>query len=136
MLGIIGAGAIGKYLAKKASAFGMKVVYHNRRQLAVEEEAKHELTYYSKVEDLLSAAGVVSIGCPLNSQTTNLISHEQFASMRYNTFLVNTAPGPVIDEDALIDAMESGKVTRAGLDVFCDEPKIKEYFKSSDRVIL
>lgn len=136
VLGIVGAGAIGKHLAKKASAFGMRVLYHNRRQLTLEEEAKYGLMYCSKLEDLLGASDVISINCPLNSQTTKLIARDQFAAMRDGAFFVNTARGPVIDEDALIDALESGKITRAGLDVFCDEPDIKEYFKLSDKVIL
>ena len=135
-LGIVGAGAIGKYLATKAAAFNMKLAYHNRKPLPREEEERYGLTYYAKLKDLLAASDVVSISCPLNKQTTNLISHDQFAAMKNGCFLVNTARGPVVDEDALIQALESGKVTRAGLDVFHNEPKINNYFKTSDKVVV
>jgi lactate dehydrogenase-like 2-hydroxyacid dehydrogenase len=135
-LGIVGAGTIGKYLAKKAAAFNMKIAYHNRRQLSKEDEERYGLTYYSTLEDLLAASDVVSVNCPLNEKTTNLISHKQFAAMKDGSFLVNTARGPVVDEDALIAALESGKLVRAGLDVFHNEPHIKEYFKTSDKVVV
>ena len=135
-LGIVGAGAIGKYTALKAAVFNMKVAYHNRRQLSKEEEERYGLTYYPTLNELLAASDVVSISCPLNKETTNLISHDQFAAMKDGCFLVNTSRGPVVDEDALIAALESGKVTRAGLDVFHNEPHIKDYFKRSDKVVL
>ncbi|EXJ83396.1 hypothetical protein A1O1_07018 [Capronia coronata CBS 617.96] len=135
-LGIIGAGAIGKYVAKKAVVFNMKIVYHNRRQLPKEEEDRYGLTYYLKLEDLLAASDVVSVSCPLNQQTTNLLSYDEFAAMKDGAFLVNTARGPVVNEDALIQALESGKVTRAGLDVFHNEPNIKEYFRTSEKVVV
>lgn len=135
-LGIVGAGAIGKRLASRASAFNMNLIYHNRRQLSPQDEAKYKLTYYSQLNDLLAASDVVSISCPLNAETQNLMSREQFAAMKDGAFLVNTARGPVVDEDALIEALESGKVTRAGLDVFHDEPKIKDYFRTSEKIVV
>lgn len=135
-LGIVGAGAIGKYLARKAAAFNMKIAYHNRRQLSKQEEEQYGLTYYASLKELLAVSHVVSINCPLNKQTTNMISHDQFAAMKDGCFFINTARGPVVDEDALIQALESGKVTRAGLDVFHNEPHIKDYFRTSDKVVL
>lgn len=135
-LGIVGAGSIGKYLAKKAAAFNMKLAYHNRRQLSADDEGTYGLTYYSSLEELLAVSDVVSISCPLNAETTNLISHKQFVAMKDGAYFVNTSRGPVVDEDALIQALESGKVTRAGLDVFHNEPRIREYFRTSDKVIV
>jgi len=135
-LGIVGAGAIGKYMAVKAKVFNMKVAYHNRRQLSKEDEEKYSLTYYPELSDLLAISDVVSVNCPLNKETTGLISYDQFAAMKDGAFLVNTARGPVVDEQALIQALESGKITRAGLDVFDNEPKINDYFKTSDKVVL
>ncbi|KAK6371210.1 hypothetical protein LTS17_008941 [Exophiala oligosperma] len=135
-LGIVGAGAIGKYLARKAAAFNMKLAYHNRKRLPDEEEEKYGLTYHPSLNGLLGASDVVSVNCPLNKQTENLISTEEFAAMKDGAFLVNTARGPVVDEDALIRALESGKVTRAGLDVFANEPRINDYFRTSDKVVL
>lgn len=135
-LGIVGAGAIGKYLARKAAAFNMKIAYYNRKQLPREDEEKYGLTYHPTLNELLAVSDVVSINCPLNKQTENLISTDQFAAMKDGCFLVNTARGPVVDEDALIKALESGKVTRAGLDVFANEPHVKDYFCTSDKVVL
>lgn len=134
-LGIVGMGAIGKYLAKKALAFNMKIAYHNRNQLSAEEEAKYNATYYDSLPGLLGAADVVSINCPLNAKTTGLISDAEFAAMKDGVFFINTARGAVVDEAALKKAIESGKVARAGLDVFCDEPKVDPWFFTCDKVI-
>ncbi|KAK2608629.1 hypothetical protein QQS21_002858 [Conoideocrella luteorostrata] len=134
-LGIIGMGSIGKYLARKASVFNMRIKYYNRRQLSPEEEATYDAAYCPTLEQLLSESDIVSVNCPLTEKTTNLISKNEFDLMKDGAFLVNTARGAIIDEDALIEALESGKITRAGLDVFYDEPHIKEYFKTSDKVI-
>ncbi|KAH8649986.1 putative 2-hydroxyacid dehydrogenase [Xylariales sp. PMI_506] len=135
-LGIVGMGAIGKYLAKKALAFNMKVKYHNRHQLPAEEEAKYEATYCSTLHELLGAADIVSLNCPLNAETENMMGAAEFAAMRDGAFLVNTARGAVIEEKALIAALESGKVARAGLDVFVNEPRPDPYFLQSDKVVV
>ncbi|CAG9981077.1 unnamed protein product [Clonostachys byssicola] len=134
-LGIIGMGSIGKYLARKAAVFNMKILYHNRRRLDPEEESRYAATYCPTLHELLGASDVVSVNCPLNEKTTGLISNAEFAAMKQGAFLVNTARGPVVDEDALIQALESGKLERAGLDVFDNEPRINKYFKTSDKVI-
>ncbi|ETS74071.1 hypothetical protein PFICI_13937 [Pestalotiopsis fici W106-1] len=135
-LGIIGMGAIGKYLAKKAAAFNMKIIYHNRTQLHAEEEAKYGATYCKTLDELLCSSDVISLNCPLNANTTGLIGEAQFAAMKDGAFLINTARGAVVDEKALIAALESGKVARAGLDVFVNEPKPDAYFLQSDKVII
>ncbi|KAJ3551380.1 hypothetical protein NPX13_g11377 [Xylaria arbuscula] len=135
-LGIVGMGAIGKYLAKKATAFNMKIKYYNRKQLPAEQEAKYNTTYCSSLHDLLGEADVVSLNCPLNKETTNLISDAEFAAMKDGVYLVNTARGAVIDEKALITALESGKVARVGLDVFVNEPKPDPYFLRSNKTIV
>lgn len=135
-LGIIGMGTIGKYLAKRAAVFNMKIRYYNRRQLSAEEEVKYSATYRATLEELLAESDVISVNCPLTKETTNLISRKEFKIMKDGAFIVNTARGPVIDEPALIEALESGKVTRAGLDVFWNEPNINPYFKTSDKVIV
>lgn len=135
-LGIVGMGAIGKYLAKKATAFNMKIKYYNRRRLSAEDEARYNATYCKSLHELLGEADVVSLNCPLNAETTNLIGAKEFAAMKDGVFLVNTARGGVIDEKELIKALESGKVARAGLDVFVNEPTPDPYFLQSDRVIV
>ncbi|KAL3463588.1 hypothetical protein BJX64DRAFT_256992 [Aspergillus heterothallicus] len=136
VLGIIGLGAIGKYLARKASAFNLKIHYHNRHQLPTEIEKQYNLTYAPTLTALLGESDIVSVNCPLNEKTTNLLSTAEFAAMKDGVFIVNTARGAVIDEEALIAALESGKVARAGLDVFPDEPNVNPYFRESDKVVL
>ncbi|KAK5996747.1 Putative 2-hydroxyacid dehydrogenase [Cladobotryum mycophilum] len=136
-LGVVGMGSIGRYLARKASVFNMRVKYHNRRRLSNEAEAQcSNATYCDSLHDLLSQSDVVSINCPLTAETTNLISSDEFAAMRDGAFLINTSRGPVVNEEALIAALESGKITRAGLDVFNNEPDINDYFKKSDKVVI
>ncbi|KAI1625468.1 D-3-phosphoglycerate dehydrogenase [Exophiala viscosa] len=134
-LGIVGMGAIGKYTARKASVFNLKIKYHNRHQLPTEIEKEYNAEYVSNLHQLLSVSDIISISCPLNAETTNMISHAEFAAMKQGSFLVNTARGAVINEEALIEALESGKITRAGLDVFCNEPNINPYFKTSDKIV-
>lgn len=123
-------------MAKKAIAFNMEIHYHNRKRLPAEVEKQFNAEYHSDLHSLLATSDVVSINCPLNANTKDLISHAEFAVMRPGTYLVNTARGPIINEDALIEALESGKIARAGLDVFNNEPRANEYFKTSDKVIL
>ncbi|KAI5309672.1 hypothetical protein KEM55_002680 [Ascosphaera atra] len=135
-LGIIGMGAIGKHLARKAMAFNMKIAYHNRTRLPAEVEAEYKATYYSSLKELLSASDVISMNCPYSPQTEKLIGVEEFKAMKEGAYFINTARGPTVDEEALIQALESGKVTRAGLDVFTDEPRVKPYFLESDKVIV
>lgn len=134
-LGIVGMGSIGKYLARKAAVFNIGIRYHNRRRLPADEEARYGATYCPTLHDLLASSDIVSVNCPLNGKTEGLISTAEFAAMKDGAFFVNTSRGPVVDEDALIEALESGKVARAGLDVFCNEPNIRDYFKTSDKVV-
>ncbi|TPX09910.1 uncharacterized protein E0L32_008932 [Thyridium curvatum] len=154
-MGIVGLGSIGKvnrivpgisrvwltsvrlqYLAKKAAVFNINIRYYNRNRLPREEEAKYNATYCSSLHELLSSSDIVSLNCPLNANTTNLIGPKEFAAMKDGTFLINTARGSVVDEAALKQALESGKVTRAGLDVFCDEPNVDKWFLESDKVVI
>jgi lactate dehydrogenase-like 2-hydroxyacid dehydrogenase len=114
----------------------MKIAYHNRHQLPKEEEATYNATYCSSLKGLLSTADVVSLNCPLNANTTNLISTDEFASMKDGAFLVNTARGAVIDEAAFKAALQSGKVARAGLDVLCNEPNVDPWFFEQENVIV
>ncbi|KAG8931794.1 palmitoyltransferase pfa5 [Tulasnella sp. 419] len=130
VVGIIGMGTIGKYVNKQVQVFGMRVIYHNRRRLSPEEEngAQHV-----SFDELLRNADLICLNCPLTPQTRHMISDEQIAKMRKGVFIVNTSRGAVIDEHALIRAMESGKVCRVGLDVFEKEPLVHPYFMNSER---
>jgi lactate dehydrogenase-like 2-hydroxyacid dehydrogenase len=114
----------------------MHVQYFNRHQLSPEEEALYGVTYRSTLSDLLHTSDIVSINCPLNAETEHLISHEQFANMKDGVFFVNTARGAIVDEKALIAGLESGKIKRAGLDVFENEPVVNQYFLESDKCIV
>ncbi|UKZ73626.1 hypothetical protein TrVFT333_001274 [Trichoderma virens FT-333] len=134
-IGIIGMGKVGKRIASKAKAFNMRIKYFNRRRLSNQEEILYSASYCDSLHALLSTSDVVSINCPLNGDTRNLISTAEFATMRHGTYLVNTARGAIVDEDALIQAIDCGKIARAGLDVFCSESRINSYFQESDKVI-
>lgn len=114
----------------------MKIKYYNRTRLSEEVEQTYGATYCTSLHELLQHSDVVSLNCPLNTETTNLIGDAEFAIMKDGVFLVNTARGAVIDEKALVAALESGKVARAGLDVFVNEPKPDPYFLQSDKVIV
>lgn len=128
VLGIVGAGGIGRALAKKAnSAFGMKIIYHNRRRLHSEMEAAmcpfgEPAEYVSTLDELCSTSDVISIHCPLNPETKGLIGQAQFQKMKSSAVLINTARGPIIDEEALIDALENNQIAGVGLDVYPKEP--------------
>ncbi|MCC8197974.1 MAG: NAD(P)-binding domain-containing protein [Tannerellaceae bacterium] len=116
-LGIIGMGRIGKALCKRACACGMEVIYHNRRQLSLEEETTLNVTYVTK-EELLSKADFVSLNAPYTPETFHLIGEKELNLMKPSAILINTARGPLVDEHALVKALQEGKIRAAGLDVF------------------
>lgn len=119
-LGIVGLGRIGKQVAKRARAFDMNVLYHNRhRDLAAEAEYDAE---YRALDDLLAESDFVALNCPLTSATTNLISTAQFATMKRSAILINMARGGVVDTDALYEALSTGRIYGAGIDVTQPEP--------------
>lgn len=134
-LGIIGMGKIGKSVAQKAQAFGMKVVYNNRRQLSANEEANLNIDYLG-FEDLLKSADFISLHCPLNESTHHLISEKELKMMKTSAYLINTARGPVVDEQALAEALNKNLIAGAALDVFEDEPHITEQLMTRNDVVL
>lgn len=125
-----------QYLAKKASVFNLKIAYHNRTRLSEAEEMAHNATYCSSLHELLSVSDIVSINCPLNAKTENLISEPEFAAMKDGAFFVNTARGAIVNEAALKQAIDSGKICRAGVDVLCNEPDVDPWFFEQDNVIV
>ncbi|KAL1585288.1 hypothetical protein WHR41_05903 [Cladosporium halotolerans] len=120
-LGILGMGGIGRNMMRKCEAFGMRTVYHNRRRLEAEAAGGAEWVGF---EELLARADVLSLNLPLNKNTRHIISTPEFAKMKRGVVIVNTARGAVMDEDALVKALESGQVGSVGLDVFEEEPKV------------
>ncbi|KAF7297993.1 hypothetical protein HMN09_01020200 [Mycena chlorophos] len=120
-LGIIGLGDIGKALAVRAQACGMKIIYYSRRR--VPEDQEHGAKYVS-FDELLATSDAISVNCPLTPETRHLLGPAEFAKMKTGVYLVNTARGAIINEEALVEALKSGKVAAAGLDVFENEPEI------------
>lgn len=133
-LGILGMGGIGKNLARKAEALGMNIVYHNRWKMKEEEESGG--ARYVGFEELLRESDVVSVNLPLNKQTHHLLSTPQFALMKPSSILINTARGAVIDEAALVTALNNNTIASAGLDVYEDEPSIHPGLLDDERVTL
>ncbi|KAF9542056.1 hypothetical protein EC957_002349 [Mortierella hygrophila] len=124
-LGIIGMGGIGKAIAKRANAFGMVVNYYNRTRLDIRVEAEYDVQF-AAYDTLLRESDVIVICVPLNANTRHMINATQLNKMKKGVVLVNIARGPVVDEAALVEALESGRVGSAGLDVFEFEPKVHE----------
>lgn len=116
-LGILGMGRIGKALCKRAKACGMEIIYHNRRQLDIEEETKLNVTYVS-FNDLLIQSDFLSINAPYSPQTHHIIDEKALNSMKSSAILINSARGPLVDEYALVNALRSSTIRAAALDVF------------------
>ncbi|KAE9377541.1 putative hydroxyisocaproate dehydrogenase [Stipitochalara longipes BDJ] len=133
LLGIIGMGGIGREVAARARAFGMTIQYYNRSRLSPELEQGAK---YVTFEELIKSSDVISLNCSLTKETTGLIGKKEFASMKKGVIIVNTARGKLIDEQALVDALESGKVFSAGLDVYEEEPKVNEGLLNNPNVVL
>jgi len=135
MLGIIGMGKIGRSVARRALTFGMRTCYFNRNKLddIVEKEFNTSLV---ALDELLGNSDVVSIHTPLTDKTRHLIGETEFRQMKNGAFVINTARGPVIDEIAMVKALNSGKLGGAGLDVFENEPKINPELLQMDNVVL
>lgn len=133
ILGILGMGGIGREVAARGRAFGMTIYYHNRSRLSpeIEQGAK-----YVGFEELLKTADVLSLNCSLRKETVGIIGKKEFALMKTGVVLVNTARGKLVDEAALVAALDEGKVFSAGLDVYEEEPKIHEGLLNNPNVVL
>jgi glyoxylate reductase len=128
-LGIVGLGRIGRAVARRASGFDMRVLYHQRTQL---DEPGLE---YRELDDLMRESDVVSIHAPLTSETRGLITRAHLALLRDGTALINTARGGLVDEDALVAELVSGRIS-AGIDVFVHEPAVPEALWTLPNVVL
>lgn len=135
-LGIVGMGRIGQAVARRASAFGLSVHYHNRRKLPQPIETALSATYWDDLDAMLKAVDIVSINCPSTPQTRHIINAERLALMGAESYIVNTARGDVIDEAALADALAAGHISGAGLDVYEQEPRIHPQLFARENVIL
>ncbi len=123
-LGIIGMGRIGQAVARRARGFGLSVHYHNRNR--VHEEIENELgaTYWSSLDQMIAHMDIISINCPHTPATYHLLNKRRLQLMKPHAYVVNTSRGEVIDEDALIAALEREEVAGAGLDVYESEPAV------------
>lgn len=134
-LGIIGMGGIGRALALRARAFGMSIVYHNRSAVAPDIEAALDARLCD-LDELLATSDVVSLNCPYSEATHHLIGAEAMRTMRDDAVLVNTARGPIVDEAALVEALSTGVIGAAALDVFEHEPEVHPGLLGLDNVVL
>ncbi|MFX0067336.1 MAG: 2-hydroxyacid dehydrogenase [Candidatus Hermodarchaeota archaeon] len=133
-LGVVGMGRIGSAVAKRAIGFDMTVIY-NSRSMNRAIEKQYEFCYMP-LNDLLQDADFVSLHVPYTSETHHLIGEEELELMKPSAFLINTARGKVVDEKALIKALQEGKIAGAGLDVYYDEPYIPKALKNLPNVVL
>jgi len=133
-LGILGMGRIGQAVADRARAFNMEIHYSKRTQLSPELEKG--AIYHENVESLLAQSQFLSINCASTPQTHKLLNREKIALMPDGAVVVNSARGDIIDDDALIEALQSGKLAAAGLDVFTGEPNIDPRYRSLDNAFL
>lgn len=129
-LGLIGVGYIGKCMARMAKSFGMKVIGYTRRG------ADPDVCTPVSLEELLATADIVSLHTPLTPETVNLMSRERIAAMKPGSILINTARGTVVDNDALAEAVASGHLRGAGLDVFPNEPEIPAAYLPLPTVVM
>jgi len=123
VLGIVGMGRIGQAVAQRAKAFGMKILHHGR-------------TSGCDLDTLLAESDIVSLHCPLTPQTHHLIGAQAFERMKNSAILINTARGSVVDEGALVNALERGQIAGAGLDVFEEEPTVHPGLMANSKVVM
>jgi len=135
-LGIIGMGRIGQAVARRARGFGLSVHYHNRRRLHPEIEQELEATYWESLDQMLARMDVISIHCPHTPGTYHLLSARRLQLLQPHAYVVNTARGEVIDENALTRMLQKGELAGAGLDVFEHEPAINQKLLELDNVVL
>jgi glyoxylate reductase len=123
-LAIIGMGRIGQAVAHRARAFGLEIVYHNRHRLPAAFENMLGARFEADLDALVASADILSLHCPVTPETHHILSAKRIASMKRDAYVINTARGELIDEAALIAALEEGRLGGAGLDVFTHEPAV------------
>jgi glyoxylate reductase len=135
-LGIVGMGRIGQAVARRARAFGLQIHYHNRRRVAESIERELEATYWDSLDQMLARMDIVSVNCPHTPATYHLLSARRLKLLKPSAYIVNTARGEVIDENALARMLETGAIAGAGLDVFEHEPAINPKLLAADHVVV
>ncbi|MBL9011002.1 MAG: D-glycerate dehydrogenase [Alphaproteobacteria bacterium] len=135
-LGIIGMGRIGQAVARRAKAFGLQIHYHNRKPVPAAIEQELEATYWESLDQMLARVDIVSVNCPHTPATYHLLSARRLKAMKPSAYIVNTARGEVIDENALARMLEAGELAGAGLDVFEHEPAVNPKLLKLKNVVL
>jgi len=135
-LGIIGLGRIGQAVARRANAFGLQIHYHNRRRVAEDVEQELDATYWESLDQMLARMDIISVNCPHTPATYHLLSARRLSLLKPTAYIVNTARGEVIDENALARMIDAQEIAGAGLDVFEHEPAINPQLLKNDRVVV
>jgi glyoxylate reductase len=135
-LGIIGLGRIGEAVAMRAKAFGMNIIYNKRSRLPASVEDELGVTFEPDIDRLVARSDIITLHCPLTADTDKIINAHRIAHMKPNAYVINSSRGELIDEDALIDALQSGRIAGAGLDVYTHEPAVDSRFLSIANAVL
>ncbi|MEQ8744410.1 D-glycerate dehydrogenase [Parasphingorhabdus sp.] len=135
-LGIIGMGRIGQAVARRASGFGLSIFYHNRRQLPPAVEESLRASFVADLDELIRECDIITLHCPHTVETHEMINAERIRRMKPSAYLINTARGDLVNENALIDALQNGKIGGAGLDVYQNEPAIDPRFLTLKNTVL
>jgi glyoxylate reductase len=135
-LGIIGFGRIGEAVAVRAKAFGLNVIYNKRQRLPASVEEELGVSFEPELDRLMARADIITLHCPLTAETDKLINAERIALMKADAYIINSSRGELIDEDALIEALQAGRIAGAGLDVYTHEPAIDPRLLAIPNVVL
>jgi glyoxylate reductase len=135
-LGIIGLGRIGEAVAIRAKAFGLNILYNKRHRLPASVEEELGVTFEPDLDRLMTRADIISLHCPLNAETEKLINADRIAMMKPDAYVINSSRGELVDEDALIEALTSGRIAGAGLDVYTHEPAVDSRLFAIPNVVL
>lgn len=135
-LGIIGFGRIGEAVALRARAFGLNILYNKRHRLPASIEEELGVTFEPDLDRLVAKSDIITLHCPLTTETDKLMSRKRIGLMKRDAYLINSSRGELVDEDALIEALTRGRIAGAGLDVYNHEPAIDPRFLSIPNVVL
>ncbi|MCP1336440.1 2-hydroxyacid dehydrogenase [Futiania mangrovi] len=135
-LGIVGMGRIGTAVARRAKAFGLQIHYHNRHRVAAQVEEELEATYWESLDQMLARMDIISVNCPHTPATFHLLSARRLKLLQPHAYIVNTARGEVIDENALTRMLAKEEIAGAGLDVFEHEPAVNPKLLALPNVVL
>jgi glyoxylate reductase len=135
-LGIIGFGRIGEAVAARARAFGMNILYNKRHRLPASVEQELGIAFEPDLDRLVARADIVTLHCPLTAETNRIMNRQRIDLMKRDGYLINSSRGELVDDDALIEALQRGRIAGAGLDVYNHEPAIDPRFLSIPNAVL